>query len=367
MTEHATPQRLIDRFGRLHNNLRISVTDRCNIRCFYCMPAENVEFMPKANLLTFEEIERIVRIGTTLGIDRIRLTGGEPLVRRDLHVLVRSLANVSGIRDIGLTTNGILLEEQAQLLRDAGLRRLNISLDALDPDIFREVTRRDGYERVIAGIEAARSVGFSPIKLNAVSIRGLTEDQIVPFGKLARETDTVVRFIEFMPLDADGKWQREKVLFAHEIIAILESEFGPLVPVHDKHASPKPLVDTPLVADGHGFGPSSALPILQQVTTQAPAQEYQFADGRGRIGLIASISQPFCSSCNRFRLTADGKLRNCLFSHEETDVKTTLRSTEDDRMIADLMLQCIAAKNEGHEINTAKFLQPDRPMYSIGG
>jgi cyclic pyranopterin phosphate synthase len=311
MNSELPPQRLIDRFGRLHNNLRISVTDRCNIRCFYCMPADNIEFMPKAHLLTFEEIERIVRVSTTLGIDRIRLTGGEPLVRRDLHELVRLLAAVPGIRDIGLTTNGILLEEQAQLLKDAGLKRLNVSLDALDPEIFKAVTRRDGYERVLAGIEAARRSGFSPIKLNAVSVRGLTEDQIVPFGHLARETATVVRFIEFMPLDADGQWQRDKVLFAHEIIAILESEFGPLLPVARKASETRA---------------GDLLPVIGGISTQAPAHDYEFADGRGRIGLIASVSQPFCASCNRFRLTADGKFRNCLFSHEETDVKTTIRS-----------------------------------------
>jgi cyclic pyranopterin phosphate synthase len=352
MNREPSPRRLIDRFGRLHNNLRISVTDRCNIRCFYCMPADKVEFMPKAHLLTFEEIERIVRIGTTLGIDRIRLTGGEPLVRRDLHVLVQRLAAVPGIRDIGLTTNGILLDEQAQLLKNAGLKRLNISLDALDPDVFKAVTRRDGYERVLAGIEAARAAGFAPVKLNAVSVRGLTEDQIVPFGHMARETETIVRFIEFMPLDSDGQWQRDKVLFAHEIIAILESEFGPLRPVLAKAA---------------GVDAGDLLPVIGNATAQAPAQDYEFADGRGRIGLIASVSQPFCASCNRFRLTADGKFRNCLFSHEETDVKTTLRTGGVDEEIAELMLECIAAKNEGHEINSAKFVQPDRPMHSIGG
>ena len=357
-----SPRRLIDSFGRLHNNLRISVTDRCNIRCFYCMPADNVEFIPKEKLLSFEEIERVVRIGTTLGIDRIRLTGGEPLVRRDLPVLVSMLAAVPGIVDIGLTTNGILLEEQAQALRDAGLRRLNISLDALDPEVFKKVTRRDGYERVLAGIEAARSVGFSPIKLNAVSVRGLTENQIVPFGQLARETDTVVRFIEFMPLDADSQWQRDKVLFAHEIIATLEAEFGPLRPV-DAAAHFVSADASAFVAGG--------LPILA-AHTHAPAQDFEFADGRGRIGLIASISQPFCMSCNRFRLTADGRLRNCLFSHEETDLKHLLRaetpsSTEVTEAIAQAMLASIAAKREGHEINTARFVQPDRPMYSIGG
>ncbi len=347
-TAHLTNRRLIDSFGRVHNNLRISVTDRCNIRCFYCMPAEDVQFMPKENLLTFEEIERVVRIATELGIDRIRLTGGEPLVRRDLHVLVQKLAAIPGIVDIGLTTNGILLEEQAQLLRDAGLRRLNISLDALDPEIFRKVTRRDGYEKVLSGIDAARKAGFSPIKLNAVSVRGLTESQIVPFGRLARESDTVVRFIEFMPLDADSQWQRDKVLFAHEIVATLEAEFGALQAVDATEPSP------------------SLLPVIG-TATHAPAQDFLFADGIGRIGLIASVSQPFCGSCNRFRLTADGRLRNCLFSLEETDIKTLLRSDAEDELIAQAMLSSIAAKKEGHEINTARFIQPDRPMYSIGG
>ena len=334
-------RRLIDSFGRVHNNLRVSVTDRCNIRCFYCMPADNVEFMPKAELLSFEEIERVVRIGTTLGIDRVRLTGGEPLVRRDLPVLVSRLVKIPGIVDIGLTTNGVLLGEQAQALRDAGLKRLNISLDALDPEVFRQVTRRDSYDKVIEGINAARAAGFSPIKLNAVSVKGMTEDQIIPFAKLARETDTEVRFIEFMPLDADSQWQRDKVLFAAEIISRLEAEFGPLRPIVKSNPN-------------------------------APANDFVFADGRGRIGMIASVSQPFCSTCNRFRLTAEGKLRNCLFSLEETDVRDILRNSTDDDVaadaqIADAMLNCIAAKKAGHQINSADFVQPDRPMYSIGG
>ncbi|MEQ9411269.1 MAG: GTP 3',8-cyclase MoaA [Fuerstiella sp.] len=337
-TQNSVPEsrRLVDSFGRIHNNLRISVTDRCNIRCFYCMPADNVEFMPRAELLTFEEIERVVRIGTTLGIDRVRLTGGEPLVRRDLHKLVAQLAGIPEIRDIGLTTNGVLLEEQAQQLRDAGLRRLNISLDALDPEVFRKVTRRDSYDRVIAGIEAARAAGFSPIKLNAVSVKGLTEDQIIPFAELARDTDTIVRFIEFMPLDADSQWQRDKVLPASEILAQLQAAFGPLVPLSPPGSS-------------------------------APASDFQFADGRGRIGLIASVSQPFCESCNRFRLTAEGRLRNCLFSMEETDIRNTLRNGGSDDAIADAMMSCVAQKKAGHQINSADFVQPDRPMYSIGG
>ncbi|MCA9051808.1 MAG: GTP 3',8-cyclase MoaA [Planctomycetaceae bacterium] len=329
-------RRLTDRFGRVHNSLRVSVTDRCNIRCFYCMPEDNVTFLPKSELLTFEELERVVRVGVSLGIDRVRITGGEPLVRRQLPRLITALTAIAGVRDVGLTTNGILLAEQAQVLREAGLSRINISLDALTPEIFRRVTRRDGFEKVMEGITAAQTTGFDVIKLNAVSVRGLTEDQIVPFGHFARNTGITVRFIEFMPLDADCRWQRDKVLFAHEILEILQTEFGPLVPVSESNG-------------------------------QAPAEEFAFSDGQGRIGLIASVSRPFCAACNRFRLTAEGKLRNCLFSLEETDVRSLLRNGGTDEQIADAMVACVAAKNEGHEINTARFVQPGRPMYSIGG
>jgi cyclic pyranopterin phosphate synthase len=327
---------LVDSFGRVHTNLRISVTDRCNIRCFYCMPAEDVVFMDRQELLTFEEIERFVRIAVPLGLRKIRLTGGEPLVRRDLHKLVAQLSAIREIEDIGLTTNGILLAEQAQELHDAGLRRLNISLDALDPVKFTQITRREGFEKVLEGIEAAQRVGFVPIKINAVAVRGLTESEIVPFGEFARRTGLEVRFIEYMPLDADSAWQRDKVLFAQEIIDSLSRELAPLVPCPDQ--------------DPH-----------------APATKYQFADGIGRIGFIASVSRPFCLSCDRFRITADGKLRNCLFSLEETDVKAMLRSGARDEEIADAIRASVAAKKEGHEINTARFIQPPRPMYSIGG
>ena len=332
-------QPLVDTFGRHHNNLRISVTDRCNIRCFYCMPADNVEFMQRSELLTFEEIERFVKVAASLGINKLRLTGGEPLVRRDLPELIRRVSKIKGIQDIGLTTNGILLADQANALHDAGLSRINISLDALDPVRFKEVTRRDGYEKVIEGIEAARSVGFDPIKINAVSIRGLTEDQLIPFGQLARDTGIEVRFIEFMPLDADNAWERDRVLFAAEIREHLETEFGPLVP-------------------------------LVRTDPTAPASQYEFADGIGRIGLIASVSEPFCSNCNRFRLTADGKLRNCLFSLHETDVKELLRGGDEsdrDSRIVEAIAASIHAKTQGHEINADHFVQPDRPMYSIGG
>jgi cyclic pyranopterin phosphate synthase len=327
---------LIDTFGRVHDNLRISVTDRCNFRCFYCMPAEDVQFMDRQELLTFEEIERCVRVAVSLGITKLRLTGGEPLVRRELHKLVRMLASIPGIHDIGMTSNGVLLDEQAEGLYDAGLRRINISLDALDPQKFKEFTRRDSYEQVLAGIRAAQRVGFDPIKINAVSVRGMTEDQIVPFGHFARDTGIEVRFIEYMPLDADNAWERDKVLFAQEIIDRLSSEIAPLVPIADQDP-------------------------------RAPAADYEFADGIGRIGFIASISQPFCMSCNRIRLTADGKLRNCLFSLEETDLRGLIRGNADDAQIAAAFRSSVAAKKEGHEINTARFIQPLRPMYAIGG
>lgn len=329
-------EQLIDSFGRVHTNLRISVTDRCNIRCFYCMPAENVQFMDRKDLLTFEEMERFVRIAVPLGLTKIRLTGGEPLVRHDLHILVKKLAAIPQIHDIGLTTNGILLADQAQDLYDAGLRRINVSLDALDPVKFKEITRREGYEKVLEGINAAQRVGFDPVKVNAVSVRGMTEDEIVRFGHFARETGVEIRFIEFMPLDADNAWERDKVLFAHEILEKLSAEIMPLVPCPNQ--------------DPH-----------------APATEFQFEDGVGKIGIIASVSQPFCMSCDRFRITADGKLRNCLFSLEETDVRGMLRGGASETEIADAIRASIAAKKEGHEINTARYIQPDRPMYSIGG
>lgn len=212
---------LIDSFGRVHNNLRISVTDRCNIRCFYCMPAENVQFMERSELLTFEEIERFVRVAVKLGVNKIRLTGGEPLVRRELSKLVAKIRAIPEIHDIGITTNGILLAEQAQDLWDAGLRRINVSLDALNPVKFKEITRREGYEKVLEGIQAAQRVGFDPVKINAVSVRGLTEEEIVPFGHFARKTGVELRFIEFMPLDADNAWERDKGLFDCSCFAIL--------------------------------------------------------------------------------------------------------------------------------------------------
>jgi GTP 3',8-cyclase len=336
MIDAPRPAPLVDGFGRVHTNLRISVTDRCNIRCFYCMPAENAEFMERGELLTYDEIERFVRVVAPLGVNKVRLTGGEPLVRHEIHKLVARLVPIPGIGDLGLTTNGVLLAEQARDLWDAGLRRLNVSLDALSADKFKRITRRDGYEKVIAGIRAAQEIGFDPIKVNAVSVRGLTEDEIVPFGHFARETGVQVRFIEYMPLDADCAWQRDKVLFAHEIVETLSREIMPLL-------------------------------YCGRPDPSAPANEFEFADGVGRIGFIASVSEPFCMNCNRFRLTADGQIRNCLFSLEEIDIRGILRGGGTDADIEAAVRRSIGAKKEGHEINTARYIQPARPMYSIGG
>jgi cyclic pyranopterin phosphate synthase len=325
---------LIDTFGRTHNNLRISVTDRCNLRCTYCM-AEDVTFMERSQLLSFEEITRFVQIAVPLGIDKVRLTGGEPLMRRDLARLVRMLGAVPGLRDVGITTNGILLADHAQELFDAGLRRINISLDTLNPERFRQLTRRDGLDTVIDGILAAKRAGFEPIKINAVSIRGITEHEVVPLGHFAREHGLEMRFIEYMPIGAD-KWERDKVYLAHEILEQLEQHIAPLVPVDD-------------------YDP------------RAPAMEFRYTDGVGRVGIIASISRPFCVSCNRVRLTSDGKLRNCLFAIDEADVKSLLRGGAPEEEIAAVIRRNVHDKWEGHEINTSRFIKPLRTMHAIGG
>lgn len=327
-------QQLVDRFGRRHTNLRISVTDRCNIRCTYCMP-ENVEFLPKGHLLTFEEITRFASVAAGLGIEKIRLTGGEPLVRRDLHKLVAMLVAIPGIRDVALTTNGVLLRNQAQQLYDAGLRRLNISLDTLDRAQFKTITRRDVFDQTLDGIEAAREAGFR-IKINAIAMKGVTEDQVVPLARFCRDKDLELRFIEFMPLEADQIWDRSKVLTADDLLRMLAEAGLPARPVEN--------------ADPH-----------------APATEYSYTDGSGRLGIIASVSRPFCGDCNRVRLTAEGKLRNCLFALDELDVKGPLRSGCEDEQIAQILHDSVAAKWEGHQINTIQFIRPERTMHTIGG
>ena len=332
---------LVDSFGRVHTDLRISVTDRCNIRCFYCMPNENVQFKPQHELLTFEELEKFVRAAATIGITKLRLTGGEPLVRRDLHVLVEMLAGIEGIEDLALTTNGILLAEQADALKQAGLRRINISLDALDEPTFRQIARRDGLAQVLAGIEAAQRVGFEKIKLNAVAIAGITEPQIVPLGRFARERGLELRFIEYMPLDAERTWRNEQVLSGDDILVALEAEFGPLEPVAPQHPG-------------------------------QPARDYRFVGGggsvaEGRVGFINPVTHPFCGDCNRLRITAEGQLRNCLFSQTEWDVRALLRGGASDERIVGLMRECVAAKLAGHGIGGEGFKQPERAMFQIGG
>jgi len=327
--------KLLDGFGRLHDNLRISVTDRCNIRCFYCMPETGVKFQPRDQILSFEEIERFVRIATTLGVRKLRITGGEPLVRKNIAELVRKLAAIEGIEDLALTTNGVLLGGLAPELYDAGLRRLNVHLDTLDRDRFRQITRRDELEKVLESIETARRIGFGPIKINAVAVKNLVEPDIVPLARYGRERNIEIRYIEFMPLDSQGLWDRGRVLLADEIIAMLEREIGALEEIPDRDP-------------------------------RAPATEYRFADGIGRVGFIASVSRPFCLNCNRIRLTSDGKLRYCLFAIEETDVRSLLRGASDDE-IREAIRANVRAKWIGHEINSAKFVPPPRPMYAIGG
>jgi GTP 3',8-cyclase len=327
---------LIDSFGRLHDNLRVSVTDRCNIRCFYCMPEAGVSFIDRHEILSFEEIERFVRIAVSLGVNKIRLTGGEPLVRRDLPVLIRELLAVPGIKDLALTTNGILLADQARALYEAGLRRINLHLDTLDPARFRQITRRDGLDKVLHGIHLAREMGFGPIKLNVVAVKNLAEPDIVPMAHFGREHGVEVRYIEFMPLDSQGLWEQDRVLRMDQMLQMLSSEFGPLDP-------------------------------LPNADPRAPALEYRYRDGGGCVGFIASVSRPFCLNCNRIRLTADGKLRYCLFAIEETDVKGMLRSGATAGEIESIIRETVRQKWIGHEINSPQFVAPPRPMYAIGG
>jgi cyclic pyranopterin phosphate synthase len=334
LADAAAGSPLLDSFGRTHNNLRVSVTDRCNLRCTYCMP-EDVVFLDKGELLTFEEITHFVRVATALGIDKVRLTGGEPLLRRGLPELVRQLMAVPGVRDLGLTTNGLLLAGQAQALFDAGLRRLNVSLDTLDPGRFRQLARREGLDQVLDGIAAARAAGFERIKVNAVVLRGVNDCDVAPLAHYCRRHGLELRFIESMPIGG-GAWERGQVFYAHDILEAVERGVGPLAPAKDY--------------DPH-----------------APAMDFDYADGGGRVGIIASVSRPFCKNCNRLRLTADGKLRNCLFALDEVDVRPHLRPAPDNAALAAAVRRNVATKWEGHEINTARFVRPDRTMHAIGG
>lgn len=329
---------LVDTFGRQHSDLRISVTDRCNIRCFYCMPETGGEFEPASKLLKFEEIGRFLTVAVPLGIDKVRLTGGEPLLRPRLGELIASVVAMPGVREVALTTNAVLLAEQAKPLHDAGLRRLNVHLDTLDRERFRKITRRDDFLRVMRGIDAALDAGYDVVKINAVAIKGLNEPDVIGLVRFGRERGIEVRFIEFMPLDSQNIWSLDQVLTADDMIVMLEREFGQLTPVPD--ADPR-----------------------------APASRYQFADG-SQVGFIATISRPFCMNCNRLRLTADGKMRYCLFANEETDVRHLLTEPLDESTYEDLsraIRQTVWDKWSGHQIHQTSFVAPQRPMYSIGG
>jgi cyclic pyranopterin phosphate synthase len=326
---------LVDSWGREIRSVRVSVTDKCNFRCRYCMPAEGLDWLPRDEVLSFEEIERLVGLLAAMGVDEVRLTGGEPLVRRELPVLIGKLAALDGVRDLSLTTNGVLLDRLAGPLVAAGLRRINVSLDSLSHVRFAEITRRDALDRVLAGLaEAERHPELRPIKVNCVAVRGFTEAEVPALAELARRKPYVVRFIEFMPLDADEAWREDDVLSGGEIRALIEERW-PLVELPAKPAS--------------------------------TARRFRFADGAGEIGFVNPVTEPFCSSCDRIRLTADGKLRTCLFSRREWDLKAALRSGASDGELEALVRRAVAHKELKHRINEPGFVRASRSMSQIGG
>ncbi len=347
--------RLVDSQGRVLRDLRVSITDRCNFRCLYCLPeteaAQNFyrghwahlpnpapivqQWVPRAHLLSFEEIERVVRLAVSLGIEKVRLTGGEPLLRRDVEHLVGKVAQVPGLHDLALTTNGMFFREKAPALRKAGLRRVSFSLDSLVADNFRKITGRGGLEEVLASIDLAGELGLLPVKVNAVIIRGLNDHEIEALAEFARERDISMRFIEFMPLDSARGWQREMVVPGQEVLRRLRARFE-LRPV----ASDNPA---------------------------ATAKRWAFADGRGEIGIIAPVTEPFCGNCNRIRLTADGKIRTCLFSVTEHDLRSLLRGGASDEEIAGWLKRVVWQKEPRHHIGEPEFVPPPRSMSCIGG
>jgi GTP 3',8-cyclase len=326
---------LVDGHGRRIGDVRISVTDRCNFRCQYCMPAEGLPWLQRDALLTYEELARVVRVLSEMGVHDVRLTGGEPLVRRELWRLVEAIAAIEGVHDLSLTTNGYLLEAQVADLVAAGLKRVNVSLDALAKDRFFELTRRDSLDRVLAGLAAAQAhPELRPIKVNAVALRGFTEREVLRFAAFAREEPYEVRFIEFMPLDADQEWDMSKVLPSAEIKAIIETE-------HEL---------VPLGRQRHGT-----------------ARRYAFADGKGEIGFISPVTEPFCGDCNRIRITAEGMLRTCLFSMNETDLRAPLRSGASDAELEQIVRDAVWRKELKHHVGEPGFIQPARSMSRIGG
>jgi GTP 3',8-cyclase len=326
---------IVDRFGRIATDLRLSVTDRCNLRCTYCMPAEGITWLPRSEILDYEELARLVGIFRSMGVRTVRLTGGEPTMRRDLPELVRQLRAIAPGVDLSLTTNGLMLDELAEPLARAGLDRVNVSIDSLLRHRFAEMTRRDALDRVFAGLRAAEAAGLTPIKLNCVVLRDTNDDEVADFADYARATGYEIRFIEYMPLDADHAWERAKVVPGREVLDRIAERF-------------------PLIA-GDGDGP-------------APAKTYRFADGApGTVGVIASVTEPFCDSCDRMRITADGQFRTCLFAMTETDLRSPLRAGASDVDIEDLVRVAMWEKGAGHRINHPDFVQPDRTMSSIGG
>jgi len=324
----------VDTFGRIADDLRVSVTDRCNFRCTYCMPAEGLAWLPKSEILSFEESTRLLGIFVGLGVASIKVTGGEPTVRADLPTLVRMYREVGPELDISITTNGVLLDRLAGPLAAAGVDRATVSCDSLMRHRFAEMTRRDALDKVFAGLKAAEEAGLTPIKINTVVIGGTNDDELVEFARWSRETGYEVRFIEYMPLDAEHAWERSKVVPSRRVLEIIDSTF-------------------PLAAVGHA---------------NEPATSYAFADGGpGRIGVIASVTEPFCDTCNRLRLTAEGQVRACLFSLEETDLRGPMRDGATDAELASLIRTTVWRKWSGHRINHADFVQPARSMSMIGG
>jgi cyclic pyranopterin phosphate synthase len=329
------PEPLIDGHGRPIGDVRISVTDRCNFRCQYCMPAEGLPWLERSALLSYEEIERLVRILAAMGVHDVRLTGGEPLVRRELWRLVEGLSAIEDVHDLSLTTNGYLLARQVDDLVRAGLRRVNVSLDALAPDRFFALTRRDALGRVLEGLAAAeRHPELRPIKVNVVALRDFTEDEVVRFAEFARKHPYEVRFIEFMPLDADRTWSHDRVLPNEEVRRLIHAAY--------------PL--EPLGRERHGT-----------------SRRWRFADGQGEIGFISPVSEPFCGDCNRIRITAEGKLRTCLFSMTETDLRGPLRAGASDDELERIVRAAVWEKELKHHVNDPGFVQPARTMSQIGG
>jgi len=328
--------KLVDLYNRSIDYLRISVTDRCNLRCVYCMPPEGIPLVDSGNILRYEELLRIAGIAVKYGVTKIRLTGGEPLVRKGIIEFIEALSGLKGLEDLSLTTNGVFLKEFAASLRKAGLGRVNVSLDTMRSERFYKITRGDFLNNVIEGIEEADRSGLTPVKINCVVIRGFNDDEILDFALLTKKKPYHVRFIEYMPFEAEEKWQKDKCVFTSQIIDIIK-----------------------------GF--QEIIPVGNQGKRTGPAKRYRFADGVGEIGFVSPVSEHFCDSCNRLRLTADGKLRTCLFSDDEIDIKTVLRNGCTDKELEDLLFSAVRKKPERHQISDNIFKKCSRTMSFIGG